>query len=448
MSTTPNVERVVHRPEFELVSVEELRAYQERRLLGLVRHAWETNEFYRDKWRDAGVDVAKLQTAQDVRKAIPLIEKKDFVGDQAEHPPFGQRIEPARRQGLPLDFYTTSGTSGQGTEIHAQTDRELSGMIDSYGYGLTWSGLHRGDVVALTLPVTMFAGGRCEMQGAAGTGLAVLPLGNYDAARKLAVIEQFEPRGLIGSTSYLAHLGALHAQPSALGVDTLLTGLEAASLPYLHRLEDQWNARAFDRFGCAAMRADFMFSCEYGVGTEQRPGVLHNIEPNVWLEVIDPATGRHVNDGEYGELVVTSLYNRDTPLVRCRLRDGGIYRAAGYCRCGRPFGGVDVASISRMDDVKKIKGVNVYPQALEEAVLASPEIEEYEVVLSSTPDATDIATVTVMLKRHVALENTSALTSTVAHALHSRLGIHFSVKVGELERSEYKARRWRDERVR
>ncbi|WP_423185016.1 phenylacetate--CoA ligase family protein [Arthrobacter sp. NyZ413] len=441
-------EQRFYRPEFEQADPAAIRQYQEKKVLDLVRRVWATNEFFRTRWAEAGVDVESLNSLDDVQKAIPLIEKKDFVRDQLEAPPFGKRIEPALRQKEPLDFYTTSGTSGQGTEIHAQTRSELASMVDSYRYGLTWSGLTRGDTVALTIPITMFAGGRCEMQGAEGHGLSVLPIGNYDAHRKLTVIEQFRPKALMGSTSYFAHLASLHNDPSSLGVSTLLTGLEGASLSYIHRLEDDWNATAYDRFGCAQMRTDFMFNCEHGVGTDDRPGLLHNISPNVWLEVINPETGEHVEDGEYGEMVVTSLYNTETPLIRCRLRDGALYREGAYCPCGRPFSGVEQGSISRIDDVKKIKGVNVYPQALDDVVLALPEVDEYEVLLTSKTDATDVATITLMLKNGVPEDRREALVSSAAKSIHGKLGINFQVQVGTVARSEYKVRRWRDERVR
>lgn len=438
----------VRNPRFERADSDELRSHQTKLLLQMLRHVQETNGFYSDLWRDVGIDVTRIGSIEEFRKAIPLVQKSDFTADQERHPPYGRRLEHARRQQRRLDYYTTSGTSGQGVEVHAQTVSELAGMVECYSYGFTWAGLTPGDIVGMTIPITMFAGGRVELQGAEGNGLSVLPMGNYDVERKLDVIEKFRPAGLLSSSSYLAHLAARHPAPATLGVGALLTGMEAASLDYLNRLEEDWQARAFDRFGCAQMRTDFMFTCERGVGTLQRPGLLHNVEPLVLLEVIDPVTGGHVGDGEYGELVVTSLYHTDTPLIRCRLRDGGVYRAAHYCRCGRAFPGVEVASISRTDDVRKIKGVNVFPQTVDSVVFASTAVDEYRVELRSAADASDVATVVVMLNDAVPSADSSALCAAVSEGLRRRTGIQFEVIAGDVARSEYKASRWADLRVR
>jgi phenylacetate-CoA ligase len=152
-----------------------------------------------------------------------------------------------------------------------------------------------------------------------------------------------------------------------------------------------------------------------------------------------------VADGEFGEMVVTSLYHWDNPVIRCRLRDGGVWHPGAYCSCGRPFGGVEVASITRTDDVKKVKGVNVYPQAVDDLVFSFSEVDEYRVVLSSDDRLADVASVQVMTRT----APPDGFCDAIAHGLHRRIGIHFAVSlVEELPRSEYKARRWQDERVR
>lgn len=452
MSTGPDIEaaggRRIWDATFELATPDEIRALQLERVTEVLARASRSNPFYQRKWADHGLDISTVTSLEDFAARVPMVEKADFVADQLVEPPYGTRLAHARSLGVPLEFYTTSGTSGQGVELHAQTAEELEGMLELYRYGLRWSGLSPADTVALTLPITMFAGGRAEMQGAVGYGLSVLPIGNYDVERKLAVMEQFRPQGLFGSTSYFAHMASHHPDPASLGVKTLLTGLEGVGFAYLERLQQSWQATAYDRFGCAQARADFLFNCETGVGTVDRPGLLHSIDPLILLEVIDQETGKHVKDGEYGELVVTSLYNLDTPLVRCRIRDGGVYHAPSYCSCGRPFGGIEVGSISRTDDVKKIKGVTVYPQAVDQAVMSIGEVDEYEVVLSSTSDANDVATVILMMKPGVSSEAAITAAEAVATSLHKTVGIHFKTSLGDVARSEYKVRRWRDERVR
>jgi phenylacetate-CoA ligase len=187
-----------------------------------------------------------------------------------------------------------------------------------------------------------------------------------------------------------------------------------------------------------------MFTCEHGIGTAARPGLLHNMDPFIITEVIDVETGLHVADGEFGEMVVTSLYHLDNPVIRCRLRDGGVWHPGSYCSCGRPFGGVEVASVTRTDDVRKIKGINVFPQAVDDLVFSFAEVDEYRVVLTSSESMADIATVRLMLKAPA-----DGLVERIGGALRDRIGIQFAVEVvDDIERSEYKVRRWHDERVR
>lgn len=433
----------------ELADRDTIEKLQLKKLTEMLRHVYKTNDFYRAKWDDAGVDVEKIKSFADFASAIPLVEKKDFVADQNAFPPFGSRLAHPLSLNGRLDLYTTSGTSGQGVEIHAQTLRELQVMEHLYGYYFTWAGMHAGDRTLLTLPVTMLGGGRIEYQGAIAYGLTVLPAGNYDAEQKLALIDRFRPRALYGSTSYFGHMGAKAQSPKESGVEVLLTGLEGVGFSFLKRLEDQWGARAADRFGCTQMRGDFMFTTEAGVGEEGRPGVLLNIDPFVYLEILDTTTGLPVSDGEFGELVVTSLYHFDNPVVRNRLRDGAIYRKPGSSNCGRPFTGIEIASVARTDDVKKVKGINLYPQAVDDLIFAVPEVDEYLVVLQSSADLSDIAKIQVMTKTALTDAARPTFVKNLQDQLRQRMGISFAVEiVSQVERSEYKARRWRDERVR
>jgi phenylacetate-CoA ligase len=439
----------IHDARYELASEEEIRALQLRKLREMLHFVAATNPFYRGKWKDAGVDVEKIDSLEAFAALVPTVDKSDFVADQAVAPPFGTRLERGLSLRERLEVYTTSGTSGQGVEVHAQTQRELDQARELYRFGFRWAGLNPGDGAMLTLPLTMMAGGRMELAGATAYGLTVYPCGSFNAAEKLAMIERFRPRALYGSTSYFGHLAAICEEPREAGIDVLLTGLEGVGLAYIHQLEEQWGARAFDRFGATQVRTDWMFTCERGVGTVERPGMLHGLDPWVLLEVIDPATSRQVAAGEPGELIVTSLFHWDTPVVRCSLRDLGVYQPPAYCDCGRPFAGIQVCSIGRTDDVKKVKGVNVFPEAVDNIIYSLAEVDEYRVVLSAGPADTDVATVSIMPKDGLPGEAREALQQEVRRRLKDGVGITFEVELTEeIERSEYKARRWHDHRVR
>lgn len=433
--------------ETETLPREQVEALQLERLRAMLSHVYATNPFYRERWVDAGVDVQKIQSFEDFRNFIPTVEKSDFLKDQLANPPFGKRLAPPDADGARVEIYTTSGTSGQGVELHMQSAREYRIMERLYGYYFTWAGLKQGDSTMLTLPITMLAGGRVEYQGAIGNGLTTYPIGNYGSVQKAELIKRFCPTSLFGSTSYFAHLGThLGDDAARCGVRVLLTGMEGVGPSFFERLQAQWNAVAADRFGCAQMQADFAFTDERGVGTAAEPGVLVNVDPLVYLEVLDVATGLPVRDGEFGELVVTSLYHFDHPVVRNRLKDGGVYRKPAHGSV-RQFGGIQVASISRIDDVKKIKGINVYPQAVDDIMYSLPEVEQYEVILSSTPDFTDLALVNIQRKPGTVSD--PARSQQIRTLMKQRLGINFDVAfVESIAVNDYKARRWKDLRTR
>jgi phenylacetate-CoA ligase len=232
-------------------------------------------------------------------------------------------------------------------------------------------------------------------------------------------------------------------------VEILLTGMEGVGLPFLKKLEELWGAKAAGRFGCAQMRADFMFTDENGVGDPVKPGVLYNMDPYVLLEVLDPSTGQPVRDGEFGELVVTSLYHLDNPVIRNRLRDGAVYRAGGYVKGARAFHGVEVGTIGRLDDVKKVKGVNLYPQAVDDLVFSVPEISHYDVVITSATNLADEIALRLQLKPGTAEVQQAELRDRLMKALSNRMGINFDVEfVSKIAVNEYKAHRWKDLRIR
>ncbi|HRX37321.1 MAG TPA: AMP-binding protein [Aestuariivirga sp.] len=429
--------------EMETMARDQLDALQLKKLLSMLDHVAQTNPFYRQLWKEAGIDVARIRTFDDFR-LLPMIEKSHILADQKAHPPFGSRSGSFLRHKGRTDFYTTSGTSGQGKELHACSVREIRAMEEIYRYGMTWAGLSAGDVVLLTLPITMLAGGRVEYLGAIAADLTVLPVGNYDAAMKVDHIRSFRPKALYGSTTYFGTLANLMGEDARqAGVTTLLTGLEGASLPLLNSIEEMWGAKAYDRFGCASMSADFIWSDEGGVGASGRPGTLVNIDPFVYLEVVDPDTGRPVEDGEFGELVITSLYHFDNPVIRNRVRDGGVFVKGGRRGAVRNFHGIEMASISRIDDVKKIKGIKVFPQAVDDLVFSWPEVEQYDVVLTRSESFVETATLRLKLREN-ALKSGISIEKARAE-IKKRLGINFDIEiVPTVEVSEYKARRWKD----
>ena len=439
-------------PDREQAEPGAIRMLQLNKLQALLQKTWSVNPFYREHWKAAGARPEQIDSLDDFRARIPSVEKQDFLNDQIEAPPYGRRLQHALSLGEPLIVCNTSGTSGQGQEVHAQTAREFEITQHVYAHGLRWAGLHRGEGLFLTLPITLMPGGRCEYHGAMHYGLTVYAVGNYDAARKLDLLRRFRPVALFGTTSYFAHLAAVSSEtPPSPGMRVLITGGEHAGYSWLQRLERTWHASAYDRYGSTQSGNDHMFACERGIGTRERPGTLHNTDPYHLVEVLNPETGRHVEHGEEGEIYMTSLYRTDTPAIRVRMRDRAIWHEPGSCPCGRPYSGAEMCSIGRMDDARKVKGVNTWPQAVDDVMFGFDEVDEYQVVLTSSATEADIATVRVMPQSALSEGRTGRVVERIAGELRRRMGISFAVEMlepGALSRSEYKARRWIDRRNR
>lgn len=429
-----------------------IRALQFEKLTALLAKTWESNPFYRDHWQAAGVTPEDIASLEAFRARLPHIRKADLMADQEADPPFGRRSAHARAQGKQLMVFTTSGTTGQGVEVHSQTRAEWKRTPKVSNYSLRWGGLEPGDSMFLCFPITLLGGGRIELVGLEGYGLTVYPVGNYDVARKLELMARFRPTAIQATTSYLAHLAAVsETMPPAPGLKAIFGGGEGGGFSYLERLQEQWGVPFYNQFGATQTRVDHMHPCERGIGTRERPGMLHNIDPYFLIEVIDPETGRHVRDGEAGEIVVTSLIHDEIPLIRCAMSDRAVYHDPGYCDCGRPFCGVEIGTISRMDDMKKVKGINIWPQSVDDVMFGETQVDEYEIVLTTDSGAADVATARVMPKRALAADQQATFAQSIVESLRRRIGIGFEIELvapGTLQHSEYKARRWKDERGR
>ncbi|MFZ0087950.1 MAG: phenylacetate--CoA ligase family protein, partial [Solirubrobacteraceae bacterium] len=230
--------------------------------------------------------------------------------------------------------------------------------------------------------------------------------------------------------------------PGSAVTRVILSGEPAGSIPQTKALiEEQWGARAFDTAGMTEIGTIMVFECEH------QPGGTHIIEDHVLEEVIDPATLEPVGYGESGERVVTSFGRGGTPLVRYRTGDLVCRVPAATCPCGRGFDIYEGGILGRVDDMKIIRGTNVYPRAIEAIVREYPEVDEFQTVITRE-GVRDEITLRVELKPGAGDGGWDELAQTLHTRLaHAHEGLNFRIEraaEGELPRFELKAKRTTD----
>lgn len=177
---------------------------------------------------------------------------------------------------------------------------------------------------------------------------------------------------------------------------------------------------------------------------------MHILEHFVYAEVVDRETRKPVKPGEAGELVVTPLEREASPLLRFASSDKVILRSYEECECGRPFMGITNGTIERYDDMIKMKGMNVWPVAIDSVVLAEKEIFDYKGRVFMTPKGKETCLMTIEFKKGVPDSKKQELMKTVVKKVQDKVGIRMDVEECPpegLQRIQFKGKRWIDERI-
>ena len=408
---------------------ENLRDHQWSRLEALVGTALPANRFLRASWARVGLgDARDLRSWDDFRR-LPLIRKSELVEDQAAHPPFGTNLS------FPLERYVrvhqTSGTTG--TPLRwLDTQESWDWWARCWTLVLRAAGLGPGDRVFFPFSFGLFVGFWAGFEGARALGALAIPGGGQDTAQRLAAIESLGATAVCCTPSYALHLAEVAQERgidlSRLGVRaTVHAGEPGAGIPAVRaRIESAWGARAYDHAGMTEMGA-------YGFECAARSG-LHVNEGEFIAEIIDPLTGTPADEGE---LVLTNLGRAGSPLFRYRTGDR-VRVARGPCPCGRTFVRLDGGILGRVDDMLIVRGVNVFPSALEGIVRRFSAVDEFMIEVYRRGQLDEV---------RLLLEVQGAAASVVAavqEAVRVDLGIRVEavpVPGRSLPRYELKARR-------
>lgn len=440
--------RIVN-PALELASRQELLDVQARRLVAQVRRCYERIPFYRKRWPKVAASVSSLAEFQAV---IPFTAKPDFLGDEEQV--LSDRL--ARPGSRPFSFHLTSGTTGLGQEVHALTRFDQEASASTWVYQAHWAGLEHGDSIFYTFPVGMQTGGLWSSHASDRMASLGFHMGPYPTERKVDYMLRFRPNAIIASPAYLTQLQAtlerrgVEARKALPNLKALFIAGESYTLEWATRSLDFWDANISEWYGSMQGGLNQCFSCERGIAPGGDRGALHSIEHRILCEVLNPDTLEQVGPGEEGEMVISSLYREGFPVIRFRTGDRVRYLGA-TCPCGRPFAAIEAGTIARYDDMMKIRGQNIWPEAVDRILFATGEIEEYSGVVSIDGDGRETVSLSVEFRQQSALssqaqaERVRDLTAAIQAKLNLRMDISVAA-ARSLPRYEFKVRRWTDTR--
>ena len=414
----------------ETASRDEIAALQLARLRATLEHACENVSHYRTRFDDAGPSPNDLESLEDLA-AFPFTVKEDLRRNY----PFGMFAVPRAQV---MRVHASSGTTGKPTVV-GYTRGDLDMWSDVMARSMRAAGVRPGDMVQITYGYGLFTGGLGFHGGAERLGCTVVPVSGGLTARQVQLIDEFKPRMIAVTPSYMLAIADEFARqgldPRRCSLEIGMFGAEPWTDAMRGEIESGFDMQALDVYGLSEIVGP-------GVSAEcaESKDGLHIWEDHFYPEIIDPATGEVLPDGEMGELVLTTLTREACPVIRYRTRD--LTRLLpGTARTMRRMQKVT----GRSDDMLIIRGVNLFPSQVEEILLQDERLSPHYCLEVRRSGRLDELTVIVEAKAGAADEETrAAVGRDVARHVKSRIGITSSVEVREpesLERSLGKAKR-------
>ena len=425
-------------PSAERVDRSALAALQGQRLQRLLARNYGPNRFYTSKLDQAGLRPDALELPRDLSR-LPVTTKTELVTDQIAHPPWGTAFCE------PIDQYTrycqTSSTTGQPLRW-VDTNENWQWMLECWKTVYRGARVDRHDRIFFPFSFGPFLAFWTAFEAGCQMGAHCVPGGGMSSQLRLAMIETIEPTVLCCTPTYAlrlaevaAEIRADHRPLSESSVRVLIVaGEPGGSIPATReRIERSWGARVIDHHGLTEV-GPVSFECW------EQPGFLHLNESEYVCEVLDPSTLEVVPDGQQGELVVTNLGRTLSPVIRYRTGDI-VVRRSDPCRCGRTWARLEGGILARADDMINVRGVNVYPSALESVVRRFDEVVEFR---STVRRAGAMRTLSLEIELVPHTSDGPGIATHVSQQLREALGLTIPVHVvesGSLPRFEMKARR-------
>ena len=424
-----------YQPDIETMPREQLRELQLERMKQSVRHAYDNVAFYQQSFKEAGVTPDDLQTLEDLER-LPFVVKQDM----RDAYPFGLFAVPQKDVAR---IHASSGTTGQATVV-GHTASDLKNWGDCFARGIAMVGGDENSTIQVSYGYGLFTGGLGAHAGGEAMGCSVIPTSSGNTRRQVQMMKDCGTDILACTPSYALLIADTAIE---MGYDPAtefkisggIFGAEPASDNMREEIASKLGIQYCDVYGLSEIMGP-------GVAMEcaERAG-LHVAEDHFYCEILDPETLKPVPDGEWGELVITTLTRECCPLVRYRTRD--VTRIISEpCACGRTHRKIDQLR-GRTDDMLIIRGVNVFPSQIEQVITEFPEIAtQYQIILTMNGplDHVELQVETEPDFPIDEVRRLEDLRNRLAAALKSNLQVAVDIKFVEpktIARSEGKAKR-------
>ena len=424
-------------PEIERASRDQIRAWQDERLVKQVRHVYQNVPYYRNLMDKKGVAPEDIRSVDDLHK-LPFLTKDDL----REAYPYGLLAVPRSQV---VRIQSTSGTTGRRV-VAFYTQHDIDLWDECCARAIVAAGGTSDDVVQVSYGYGLFTGGAGLNGGSHKLGAMTLPMSSGNTERQIQFMCDVGATILCCTPSYAAYLGESIRErglQDQLQLKAGIFGAEAWSEEMRRDIEDTLGIKAYDIYGLTEISGPGVaFECEAQTG-------MHINEDHFIAEIIDPNTGEVLPEGEKGELVFTCITKEAFPLLRYRTRDICVL-SREECPCGRTH--VKMSKpMGRSDDMLIVKGVNVFPSQIETVLLNKGYPANYQILVSRENNSDKLEVQVEMTPEMFsdALSEISRREKELVEAMKAMLGIYAIVKLvapKTIARSEGKAVRIIDNR--
>lgn len=395
------------------------------------------NAFYSARLGAAGIG-SGVASIEEFRERVPFTRKQELIDDQRAHPPYGSNLT------FPLDRYTrfcqTSATTGKPLRW-LDTNESWDWMLSNWDQVFRAAGVTSRDGIFFAFSFGPFLGFWLAFEAATRMGCLAIPGGGMRSSARLHTLIETGSTVLCCTPTYAIRLGEVAAEENidlaAAKVRTILVAGEAGGSIAGTRahIAKLWHgARVVDHHGMTEVGP-------VSYGCAARPGMLHVIESAYIAEVIDPESGRAAGAGGTGELVLTNLGRAGSPLLRFRTGDLVERASVSPCACGSYELALEGGILGRTDDMVVVRGVNVYPSAVED-ILRACGVAEYRVEVRAHRTLPEL---NILVEIPLPNEDGTGLAHRLEAALSGALALRIPVSCvpsGTLPRFEMKAQRW------